>query len=233
MCSRCSRSMACVKNYLHQYVEQPSPNVVFGDSSSCITEGYGLIKYGGIVLSKVAFVNGLKYNLISISQLYDVKYIVQFDDKQGTIFNANKEIMLIAPRINDVYVLYMPSLTPNGACFFAKASKRYSFISKAFRVFNTIKQQIEETYHVTFDEIMEDIRFINTLVDEVRIDDSSRYTPDEFLQEDDPSRQYQENFGISYYIIPHGHSLTELTQENHVPEVIALNEQDTPHTEDV
>ncbi|GKA92280.1 retrovirus-related pol polyprotein from transposon TNT 1-94 [Tanacetum coccineum] len=38
----------------------------------------------------------------------------------------------------------------------------YSFVSKAFRVFNTRRQQIEETYHVTFDESMEAIRFTNT-----------------------------------------------------------------------
>ncbi|GKC69256.1 hypothetical protein Tco_1115139 [Tanacetum coccineum] len=54
------------------------------------------------------------------------------------------------------------------------------------RVFNTRRQQIEETYHVTFDESMEAIRFTNTLVDEIGIDDSSRYPPDEFLHEDDP-----------------------------------------------
>ncbi|GKB23194.1 retrovirus-related pol polyprotein from transposon TNT 1-94 [Tanacetum coccineum] len=53
------------------------------------------------------------------------------------------------------------------------------------------------------------------------------------LGEDDPSRQYQRNFDISYYIIPHGRLLTELTQEKHVPEVIAPNEQDNPQTEDV
>ncbi|GJY39925.1 retrovirus-related pol polyprotein from transposon TNT 1-94 [Tanacetum coccineum] len=381
--SGCSRSMTGVKSYLHKYVEQPGPKVVFGDNSSCITEGYGSINCGGIVFTKVAFVNGLKYNLISISQLCDAKYIVQFDDKQGTIFNANKEIVLIAPRRNDVYVLDMSSLSPNGACFFAKASESvnwlwhkrlshlnfkninklakqnkvlglpslvyskdkpcttcekgkhhrasfktkqnfsirkclhllhmdlfgpvspmsinhekytlvivdeysrsinvkrhdktpyeilkgripdiryfhvfgchvfihnqkdylgkfdakaddryflgYSFISKAFRVFNTRRQQVEETYHVTFDESMEAIRFTNTSVDEIGIDDSSRYPPDEFLQEDDPSRQYQVDSDVSYYIIPHGRSLTELTQENHVPEVIAPNEPDIPHTED-
>ncbi|GJS06204.1 hypothetical protein Tco_0363000 [Tanacetum coccineum] len=121
--SGCSRSMTGVKSYLYKYVKQPNTKVVFGDNSSCITEGYGLINYGGIVFTKVAFVNGLKYNLISISQLCDSKYIVQFDDKQRTIFNANKEIVLIAPRRNDVYVLDMSSLTPNGACFFAKASE--------------------------------------------------------------------------------------------------------------
>ncbi|GJS42633.1 retrovirus-related pol polyprotein from transposon TNT 1-94 [Tanacetum coccineum] len=107
----------------------------------------------------------------------------------------------------------------------------YSSVSKAFRVYNTRRQQIEETYHVTFDESMEAIRFTNTLVDEIGIDDSSRYPPDEF-QEDDPSRQYQVDSDVSYYIIPHGRSLTEITQENHVPEVVAPNEPEIPYTED-
>ncbi|GKE69333.1 retrovirus-related pol polyprotein from transposon TNT 1-94, partial [Tanacetum coccineum] len=126
--SGCSRSMTGVKSYLHKYVEQPGPKVVFGDNSSCITKGYGSINCGGIIFTKVAFVNGLKYNLISISQLYDAMYTVQFDDKKGTIFNANKEIVLISPRRNDVYVLDMSSLTPNGACFFAKASKSVNWL---------------------------------------------------------------------------------------------------------
>ncbi|GKB19928.1 retrovirus-related pol polyprotein from transposon TNT 1-94, partial [Tanacetum coccineum] len=89
----------------------------------------------------------------------------------------------------------------------------------------------EETYHVTFDESIEAIRFTNTSVDEIGIDDSSRYPPDEFLK-DDPSRQYQVDSDVSYYIIPHGHSLTEITQENHVPEVVAPNEPEIPHTKD-
>nr|GEU94469.1 retrovirus-related Pol polyprotein from transposon TNT 1-94 [Tanacetum cinerariifolium] len=110
---------------------------------------------------------------------------------------------------------------------------RYLFVSKAFRVFNTRRQKIEESCHVTFDESMEAIRFINTSVHEIRIDDLSRYPPNEFLHEDDPSRQYQSNFDISYYIIDHGLSLTKLIQENHVSKVIATNEQDTPHIEDV
>ncbi|GJQ96901.1 retrovirus-related pol polyprotein from transposon TNT 1-94 [Tanacetum coccineum] len=97
--SGCSRSMTGVKSYLHKYVEQ-----------------------------LVAFVNGLKYNLISISQLCDAKYIVQFDDKKGTIFNANKEIVLITPIRNDVYALDMSSLTPNRACFFAKASENVNWL---------------------------------------------------------------------------------------------------------
>ncbi|GJV48909.1 hypothetical protein Tco_1439121 [Tanacetum coccineum] len=63
-------------------------------------------------------------------------------------------------------------------------------------------------------------------------DDSSIYPPDEFLHEDDPSRQYQIDSDISYYVIPHGRSLTKLTQENHIPKVIVPNELDVLLTED-
>nr|GEZ05047.1 retrovirus-related Pol polyprotein from transposon TNT 1-94 [Tanacetum cinerariifolium] len=117
--------------------------------------------------------------------------------------------------------------------FYAKANDGYflgySFVSKAFRVFNKRRQQVEETYHVTFDETMEAIGFTNTLVDEIGINDCSRYPPDEF-QNNDPSRQYQVDVDVSYYIIPYGRSLTKLTQENHVPEVITPNELEIPHT---
>nr|GFB33014.1 hypothetical protein [Tanacetum cinerariifolium] len=108
----------------------------------------------------------------------------------------------------------------------------YSFNSKAFKVFNTRRQQMEETYHVKFNESIESIKFTNTFVDEIGINDSSKYSPDEFVQEDDPSRQYQTSSDISYYIIPYGHSLTKLAQEKHVPKVIAPNELNIPHTKD-
>nr|GEU37565.1 ribonuclease H-like domain-containing protein [Tanacetum cinerariifolium] len=81
----------------------------------------------------------------------------------------------------------------------------YSFVLKAFRFFNTRRQKFEETYHIS---------------------------PDEFVYEDNPSRQYQIDSDISYDVIPHGCSLSELTQDNQVPEVTALNEPGIPHTED-
>ncbi|GKE47042.1 hypothetical protein Tco_1478300, partial [Tanacetum coccineum] len=42
--SGCSRHMTGVKSYLHKYVEQPGPKVVFEDDSTCTTEGYGSIE---------------------------------------------------------------------------------------------------------------------------------------------------------------------------------------------
>ncbi|GJT62986.1 hypothetical protein Tco_1006519 [Tanacetum coccineum] len=125
--SGCSRHMTSVKSYLHKYVEQPGPKVVFGDDSTCTTEGYGSIKCNGIVFTKVVFVNGLKYNLISISQLCDAKYIVHFDEKRGTLFNSNKEVVMIAPRVRDVYVLDMTS-SAQESCFFAKSSDNLNWL---------------------------------------------------------------------------------------------------------
>nr|GEV96948.1 retrovirus-related Pol polyprotein from transposon TNT 1-94 [Tanacetum cinerariifolium] len=78
------------------------------------------------------------------------------------------------------------------------------------------QQQIEETYHVTFNESMEAIRFTNTSVDEIGIDDSSRYPPNEFLYEDDPSRQYQDIEDPLYLINTKGTHEQMITQPTDV-----------------
>nr|GEX65293.1 retrovirus-related Pol polyprotein from transposon TNT 1-94 [Tanacetum cinerariifolium]GEX65832.1 retrovirus-related Pol polyprotein from transposon TNT 1-94 [Tanacetum cinerariifolium] len=109
----------------------------------------------------------------------------------------------------------------------------YSFVFKAFKVFDTRRQKIKETYYVTFDESMEAIRFTNTSVDEIGIVDLTRYLPDDFLYEDDPSKQYQTNYDLSYYINPHNRSLTKLKKDTYIPEVVTSNEKNTPHTKDV
>ncbi|GJY44424.1 hypothetical protein Tco_0432637 [Tanacetum coccineum] len=44
-------------------------------------------------------------------------------------------------------------------------------------------KEVEETYHVTFDESMKAIRFTNSSVDEIGIDNSSRYQPNEYIHE--------------------------------------------------
>nr|GEW48785.1 hypothetical protein [Tanacetum cinerariifolium] len=265
--SGCSRSMTDVKSYLRKYVKQPGHKVVFGDNSFCITEGYGSINYGGIVFTKVAFVNGLKYNLISISQLYDAKKKSQapkmvisfirmvenqndvkvkqirtdnktefrnhelesFCDEKGISQNFSSpytpEQNGVAKRKNKT-LIEEARMMLNGSDhlgkFDAKANDGYFLgyfsVSKDFRLYNTKRQQIEETYHATFDESMEAIRFTNTLVDEIRIDDSFIYPPNEFLHDDGPSRQYQVDSDISYYDIEDPPYLinTEGTHEQNV-----------------
>ncbi|GJU51001.1 retrovirus-related pol polyprotein from transposon TNT 1-94 [Tanacetum coccineum] len=52
---------------------------------------------------------------------------VMFDEKRGTIFNSNKEVVMIAPRVRDVYVLDMTS-SAQESCFFAKASENLNWL---------------------------------------------------------------------------------------------------------
>ncbi|GJW57433.1 retrovirus-related pol polyprotein from transposon TNT 1-94 [Tanacetum coccineum] len=127
--SGCSRQVTCVKQYLHRYSKESDPKVVFRDNSSCDTEGYGSVNCNGITFTRVAYVNGLKHNLISISQLCDANFKVLFTKTQGTIFNQNNEVVLITLRRRDVYVIDMSSYNEESyACFFAKASNSVNWL---------------------------------------------------------------------------------------------------------
>ncbi|GJX26982.1 retrovirus-related pol polyprotein from transposon TNT 1-94 [Tanacetum coccineum] len=109
--------------------EESGPKVVFEDDSSGDTEGYGSVNCNGITFTRVAYVNGLKHNMISISQLCDDNFKVLFTKTQGTIFNQNDEVVLIAPRRRDVYVIDMSSFNKeSNACFFAKASPSVNWL---------------------------------------------------------------------------------------------------------
>ncbi|GKC71108.1 retrovirus-related pol polyprotein from transposon TNT 1-94, partial [Tanacetum coccineum] len=103
--------------------------VVFRDDSSGDTKGYGSVNCNGITFTRVAYVNGLKHNLINISQLCDANFKVMFTKTQRTIFNQNDEVILIAPRRRDVYVIDMSSFNKeSNTCFFAKAAPRVNWL---------------------------------------------------------------------------------------------------------
>nr|GEY70785.1 retrovirus-related Pol polyprotein from transposon TNT 1-94 [Tanacetum cinerariifolium] len=125
--SGCSRRMIEVKQYLHKYSNESGPKV--GDKSSGDTEGYGSFNCNEITFTKVAYVNSLKHNLISINRLCDANFNVLFTKTQGTIFNEKDKVVLIAPRRRDVYVIDMSSYnTDSNACFYAKASPSINWL---------------------------------------------------------------------------------------------------------
>ncbi|GJY93476.1 retrovirus-related pol polyprotein from transposon TNT 1-94 [Tanacetum coccineum] len=79
----------------------------------------------------------------------------------------------------------------------------YSLVSKAFRVFNTRRQQTKETYHIIFDESPDAIKFLKPLVDNINIAENERYPPDEYLHPYEPSQRlvaqgYNQQKGINY-----------------------------------
>ncbi|GJY56074.1 hypothetical protein Tco_0455189 [Tanacetum coccineum] len=80
---------------------------------------------------------------------------------------------------------------------------RYSLVSKSFRVFNTRRQQTEETYHITFDESPDAIKFTKPLVDNINIVKSERYPPDEYLHPYEPSQRYPTNNNDVSFIEPY------------------------------
>ncbi|GKA58538.1 retrovirus-related pol polyprotein from transposon TNT 1-94 [Tanacetum coccineum] len=79
----------------------------------------------------------------------------------------------------------------------------YSLVSKAFNVFNTIRQQIEETFYITFDESTEAIMFSQPSVEDITIVESERLPTDEYLHAFEPSKRYQVNSDIFQYVQPY------------------------------
>ncbi|GJR45599.1 retrovirus-related pol polyprotein from transposon TNT 1-94 [Tanacetum coccineum] len=77
----------------------------------------------------------------------------------------------------------------------------YSLVSKAFKVFNTRRQQTEETYHITFDERPDATKFSKASVDDINIFETKRYPPDEYLRPYESYQRYQTNDNDVYFIV--------------------------------
>ncbi|GJR58217.1 retrovirus-related pol polyprotein from transposon TNT 1-94 [Tanacetum coccineum] len=201
--SDCSRHMIEIKQYLHTYSKKSGPKVVFGDDSSGNTKEYGSVNCNGITFTMVAYMNGLQHNLISIRQLYDANYKVLFTKTQGSIYNQNDEVVLIAPRRRDVHVIDMSSFNKesNASCEKGKhhrtsfKTKRSFSINKSLHLlhmdlFRPVKPQtiIHSKYTlVIVDEYSRKMENLNEVrVKELRSDNGTEFKnhkPEEFCNE--------------------------------------------------
>ncbi|GJW76277.1 retrovirus-related pol polyprotein from transposon TNT 1-94 [Tanacetum coccineum] len=87
-----------------KYSKERGPKVVFRDDSLGDTKGYGSVNCNGITFTRVAYT-------------------------QGTIFNQNDKVVLIAPRRKDVYIIDMSSFNKEiNACFLTKAFPRVNWL---------------------------------------------------------------------------------------------------------
>ena len=77
--SGCSKHMTGSKSLLTDYVEEVGPPVSFGDNSKGFTKGHGKLSNGNVSFFKVSYVDGLKHNLLSVSQICSLKNKVLFD----------------------------------------------------------------------------------------------------------------------------------------------------------
>nr|GEY35337.1 putative ribonuclease H-like domain-containing protein [Tanacetum cinerariifolium] len=116
-------------SYLSDYEPFDGGYVSFGQGGCKITRN-GTIKTGKLELENVYFVKDLKYNLFSVSQIYDNKNSVLFTDSECIVLGRDfkllddANILLGTPRQHNMYSIDLNNIVPHRdvTCLVAKAS---------------------------------------------------------------------------------------------------------------
>ncbi|KAJ9544445.1 hypothetical protein OSB04_024152 [Centaurea solstitialis] len=109
--SGCSRHMTGTLELLTSYVNKEGSFVAFGGNQKWKIKGYGMIVKGVVTVNQVSYVDGLKHNLISVSQLCDNEMDVMFKIKYCIMYKADTLIEVMrANRRGDLYLLYFETL---------------------------------------------------------------------------------------------------------------------------
>ncbi|GJU26407.1 ribonuclease H-like domain-containing protein [Tanacetum coccineum] len=129
--SGCSRHMTGNRSYLTDYEEIDGGFVAFGGNSKGgkITRK-GKIRTGKLDFKDVYFVKELKFNLFSVSQMYDKKNSVLFTDTTCVVLSPDfkltdeSHVLLKVPRKDKMYSVDLKNVVPQGGltCLFAKAT---------------------------------------------------------------------------------------------------------------
>ncbi|GJX37854.1 putative ribonuclease H-like domain-containing protein, partial [Tanacetum coccineum] len=126
-----SRHMTGNMSYLTDYEEIDGGCVTFGrNPKGGKIIGKGTIKTGNLDFENVYFVRELKFNLFSVSQMYDEKKSVLFNDTECIVLSPNfkliyeSQVLLRVPRKNNMYSVDLKNIVPKGGltCLFAKAT---------------------------------------------------------------------------------------------------------------
>ncbi|GJZ08179.1 putative ribonuclease H-like domain-containing protein [Tanacetum coccineum] len=129
--SGCSRHMTGNIAYLSDFKEFDGGYVAFGGGAygGRIT-GKGTLKTDNLDFEDVYFVNELKFNLFSVSQMCDKKNYVLFTDTECLVLSPNfklpdeNQILLKIPRKDNMYSFDMKNIVPKESltCLVAKAT---------------------------------------------------------------------------------------------------------------
>ena len=106
--SGCSRHMSGKSSLFTEIKKQSSGSITLGDKGKCDIIGIGKVGCNTeSTIDDVYLVDGLKYNLLSISQLCDKGNKVVFDKNKCEVQDASTgKILLVAPRYNNVYAMF-------------------------------------------------------------------------------------------------------------------------------
>ena len=112
------------KAVLSDFVEKAGPNVSYGDGNMGKTLGYGNINLGNVIIQTVALVSALKHNLLSISQICDRGYHVNFFEEHCEVISKSTgKTVLKGYRHGNIYEAKLTLNSDNSAiCLLSRAS---------------------------------------------------------------------------------------------------------------
>ncbi|KAL8124254.1 hypothetical protein AgCh_012047 [Apium graveolens] len=170
------------------FVEKAGPVFSYGDGNMGKTLGYGNINLGNVIIKKVALVSGLKHNLLSISQICDRGYDVDFfEDHCEVVSKSTGKVVLKGYRYGNIYeakfstikkdlVRGLPKLVfaPDGLCdsFQKTKQRKSSFKSKT-------GSSILEPYHLLYVDLFGPVNVMSIAKKKyamVIVDEYTRYT---------------------------------------------------------
>nr|GEZ35051.1 ribonuclease H-like domain-containing protein [Tanacetum cinerariifolium] len=125
----CSRHMTGNISYLSDFELFDEGYVSFGQGGCKIT-GKGTIKTGKLEFENAYFMKDLKYNMFSVSQIYDNKNSLLFTDSEYIVLGRDfkllddANILLRTPRQHNMYSINLNNIVPHKdlTCLVAKAS---------------------------------------------------------------------------------------------------------------
>nr|KAJ0209793.1 hypothetical protein LSAT_V11C400226980 [Lactuca sativa] len=126
-----SKHMTGNRNYLRDFKPiQTNQDVTFGNNMKAKIKGYGNITNGNFTIKKVAFVDDLKHNLISVSQLCDNILEVLFTKQRSLIMDTKtKDVIVDSDRAGNMYPLDMDLIYGKpDICLLSKAPADISWL---------------------------------------------------------------------------------------------------------
>ncbi|VFQ84243.1 unnamed protein product [Cuscuta campestris] len=121
--SGCSRHMTGDASLLRNLIPYDGPRVTFGGSNDFgLTKGLGNLVYKGLTIQDVSYVEGLNYNLLSISQFCDKGYSLEFCKDMASLKNiSTNEVILTGKRIRNIYEVMWDNVKE--ACLISKGAQ--------------------------------------------------------------------------------------------------------------
>ena len=113
--SGCSKHMTGDRSLFKVFESKKGGNVTFGDGSKSQIKGKGIISLPGPPdIANVLYVEGLKVNLLSISQICDQDFMVLFSKGKCLVMNESGKKLISGVHILDnCYGLVLDARLPN------------------------------------------------------------------------------------------------------------------------